>query len=84
VPAPLFETVPCLKNIVPLQKKKGGWHWVQLWQKCFLTSWDMVVDLRGTGLSYFLWAKKRYIWKPRIYFKISAIDPIYGASPCTF
>ncbi len=63
IPAPLFDKMPCLKKIIPLRKKRAGGHWVYLWWQCWRNHWDIIVDLRGTAISYFLWAKKRYIWK---------------------
>ena len=65
VPAALFQDMPGLKKIQIVQKKKGGLHWLILWGRCVMTKWDLVVDLLGTGLSYFLWAQKRRVWRSK-------------------
>jgi ADP-heptose:LPS heptosyltransferase len=48
-----------------LQKRKFSLHWLELWAKCLPYKWDRIIDIRGTGISYFLWAGKRYIWKSK-------------------
>lgn len=63
VPAPLFEKMPQLAQLIILTKKKLGLHWILLFFRCFFKKWDLVIDLRGTALSYFLWARARKIWQ---------------------
>lgn len=63
VPAPLLQTVPNLKKCLLIEKKKFSLHWIKLWCQVVFTKWDLVVDLRGTGISYFLWAKTKRIWR---------------------
>lgn len=63
VPADLFRGVPQLDQLIVLKKKKYGLHWVQLWEKCWRVSWDMIVDLRGSAIAYFLSTKERYVWR---------------------
>lgn len=62
VPAPLFKALPNLKHTYIIKKKPFSFHWVLLWLKCVFKVWDLVVDLRGTGLSYMLWSNQRKIW----------------------
>lgn len=62
VAAPLFEAMPQLERLIPIQKMSYSRHWIKLWGQCFFKKWDLVVDVRGTGLSHFLFAKKRRIW----------------------
>ncbi len=63
LPAPLFTRVPGLSEIIVLTKKTYSRHWMDLWRRCHHHSWDIIVDLRGSIISYFLKAKKRYVWK---------------------
>lgn len=63
IPAPLFSSMPQLEQVITLKKKRFSLHWFILWAQCLFNKWDLIVDLRGTGLSPFLWAKKRHIWK---------------------
>ena len=59
VPSDLFESFDNIKNVIPLKKKKFSIHWLYLWFKVCLNSWDCIVDLRGTLISFFLLTKKR-------------------------
>ncbi|MBS0185588.1 MAG: glycosyltransferase family 9 protein [Proteobacteria bacterium] len=60
--APLFQEVPNLEKIISFEKKSYGKHWFMLWGKTLFKKWDMVVDVRGSLVSYFLWTGKRYVW----------------------
>ncbi|HQS83861.1 MAG: hypothetical protein B7Y25_03040 [Alphaproteobacteria bacterium 16-39-46] len=60
--APLFQEVPNLERMIPFEKQSYGKHWFRLWGATLFKSWDLVVDVRGSLLSYFLWTKKRTIW----------------------
>jgi len=64
--APLFHAVPNLERIVPVVKRGQIGHWVELWRQFVGTKWDIVADLRGSGLAWFLRARKRYIFRVRI------------------
>lgn len=59
VPAGLFQGVPGLERIIELPKLKHSLHWWQMWRRCVLTLWDVVVDLRNAPLSYALPAKRQ-------------------------
>jgi len=61
VAAPLFEGVPGLERLIVVDKRKRGLHWWTLYRKVALRRWDLVVDLRGSGLAYFLWAGRRRV-----------------------
>ncbi|MCZ4279561.1 glycosyltransferase family 9 protein [Kiloniella laminariae] len=57
----LYEAVPGLEEIISLKKQKHHIHWLKLWGKCFRRYWDVVVDMRRSGVSYFLLAGRRLI-----------------------
>lgn len=61
VSASLYEAVPGLEEIIPIKKLKHHAHWLKLWVHCFPKRWDAVIDMRGTGLSFFLWAGRRLV-----------------------
>ncbi|CAI3931203.1 MULTISPECIES: glycosyltransferase family 9 protein [Commensalibacter] len=61
VAAGVFERMPRRKKTIIMEKQRYDMHWFKLWKQCFLCHWDMVVDLRGSGISYALWAKNRKI-----------------------
>ncbi|MAG23464.1 MAG: glycosyl transferase [Rhodospirillaceae bacterium] len=63
VPAPLFTALPGVVRVIPLRKFAGVGHWLWLWLRCVLSRWFMVVDLRGTGLAWFLPTWRRCIFR---------------------
>lgn len=62
--APLFEAVPGLARLIVVAKQPFSLHWLSLWVKCAARAWDLVVDLRGSGLAYFLIARERRVLRP--------------------
>ncbi|MFM7345484.1 MAG: glycosyltransferase family 9 protein [Tagaea sp.] len=63
--APLFEAVPAREATIALAKAPLKAHWFALWAQCLPRVWDIVVDMRGSGLAWFLAAKKRAILSGR-------------------
>jgi len=59
VPAGLFAAVPGLERVIELPKRKYSLHWWEMWRRCVLTLWDVVVDLRNAPLTYLLPAKRQ-------------------------
>lgn len=62
VAAPLFEHTPGLKKLIIMREASGLGRWFELWKELFPGKWDIVVDMRGSMTSWFLNAKRRYIW----------------------
>jgi heptosyltransferase-3 len=63
--APLFQASPNLERLLPVVKRGAIGHWLDLWRHCVGTSWDVVVDLRGSGLAWFLRAGRRHVFRTR-------------------
>ena len=61
--ASLFKNFNNVKKIFILEKKFFKIHWLELWTRTFLNKWDIVIDLRGSVISYFLFNKKKYVYK---------------------
>ncbi|HUX80001.1 MAG TPA: glycosyltransferase family 9 protein [Alphaproteobacteria bacterium] len=61
--APLFADLPNLNKLIIMGKKPWKAHWINLWKETRGTSWNRIIDLRGSALSYLLKAQERYIWK---------------------
>jgi heptosyltransferase III len=59
--APLFDAVPGREATISMAKAKFKAHWFSLWAKCLPQVWDIAIDMRGSGLAWFLFAKKRAI-----------------------
>ncbi len=61
--ADLFRAVPRLERLIVMTKKKWNGHWFDLWKQCVGTKWDLIVDLRNSLASRFLYAKKFAVHK---------------------
>lgn len=57
--APLFEGLPGLARVIVVAKKPFGLHWLGLYRMVVAHRWDLVVDLRGSVLAYFLRTRQR-------------------------
>lgn len=60
--APLFADLPNLERVLVIGKKPWKRHWFEMWQETHKSSWNRVIDFRGSPLSLLLKVKKRYIW----------------------
>jgi len=59
--APLFRDTPELARLIVLEKKPLALHWFALWKQVQGRRWGVVVDMRGSGLSTFLRARRRAV-----------------------
>ncbi len=64
-PAPFFRAAPGVARVIVLDKKKAAGHWLELWGKVVGTHWAMVIDIRGSALSYLIRADRRVIYNRR-------------------
>lgn len=62
--AELFVAVPNLERILVVEKKPASRHWLELWASCVACYWDLVVDLRASGISYLLPTRRRRVLRP--------------------
>lgn len=56
------EAFPQLERVIVMRKLPWAKHWWELWKQVAATRWGMVVDLRGSGISQFLLARRRRIF----------------------
>src|SRR3546814_2755781 len=59
--APLFAAVPGLERIVVIDKQSWNRHWLRLLRRTAFSRWDLVVDLRGSAISYLVPARRRVV-----------------------
>jgi ADP-heptose:LPS heptosyltransferase len=57
----VFLRLPQLERLIVFEKERFDLHWLRLWTRLVAQVWDIVVDVRGSALSLFLWAKRRHI-----------------------
>ncbi len=64
IAAAIFETVPNLERLIIVKKLPRSRHWLKLWATCLFHRWDIIVDCRGSGISWLLWTKQRFYKYP--------------------
>jgi ADP-heptose:LPS heptosyltransferase len=57
----VFARFPALERLIVFEKERFDLHWLKLWAKVAPHLWDLVVDVRGSGVSLFLATKRRKI-----------------------
>lgn len=60
----VFQRMPNLERIVVIAKQPFGRHWLPLWGMAVTHCWDLVVDLRGSALSWLIPARHRAVMRP--------------------
>lgn len=80
--APIFEDLPNLQKIIITAQKPWKKHWLEIWNETRSTPWNHIVDLKGSVISYFLKANRRYVWKRQVDedHKIYRISRCFGSS----
>ncbi len=63
--APLFAALPRREATIELRKGPAKTHWLALWARTVTNFWELVVDMRGSGLAWFVPARKRAILAAR-------------------
>ena len=63
VAADVFARMPRRDRTVIVTKRRFDAHWLKLWADLVGTQFDLVIDLRGSALSFFLRAGKRAIMR---------------------
>jgi heptosyltransferase-3 len=56
--------MPNLDRIVVFSKQTLGRHWLMLWSTAVTHPWDLVVDLRGSALSWLVFTRRRAVMRP--------------------
>ncbi len=59
----VFKRMPRRERTVVVAKRRFDMHWLSLWLALVGTRWDLAVDLRGSGLSFFLASRRRAIMR---------------------
>ena len=77
----LFARMPNLDRTIALRKRSQGRHWLPLWADVALHLWDLVIDIRGSALSWLIPTRRRAIYKRTQGPKIAQLGAILGLSP---
>lgn len=79
----VFARMPNRDRTIVVEKQTHDRHWLALWRQTVGTVWDLVVDLRGSFLSYLVLARRRVILHggKRPGHKTAQIGGAFGLAP---
>jgi len=77
----VFARMPNRERTVVLHKLSWGRHWLPLWLQTVTRLWDLVVDIRGTALSWLVPTRRRAVFHRTEGPKIAQLGAILGLSP---
>ncbi len=81
VAAGVFSRMPNLERIIVLEKRPHGRHWLPLWAQTVTTRWDLVVDIRGSALSWLVPTRRRAVKRPSAGHKTVQLAAMLGLDP---
>lgn len=59
----VFARMPRRETTIVVEKRRFSLHWLALWSQVALHRWDLVVDLRGSALSWLVLARSRAVMR---------------------
>jgi len=79
----VFARMPRHDETIVLRKRTLSLHWLDLWRRVAPQRWDLVVDLRGSGLAWTLRARRRAVMRGgrRAGHRIGHIAETLGITP---
>jgi heptosyltransferase-3 len=77
----VFARMPNRDRIIILRKQKWGLHWLPLWVRTATRLWDLIVDIRGSALSWLVPTRRRAVFRRMNGPKIAQLGAILGLSP---
>src|SRR6185437_7675536 len=77
----LFARMPNREATLVMQKRDGGLHWLTLWASVAPHLWDLVVDIRGSALSWLVPTKRRAVFRRRGGPKTVELAAVLGVQP---
>jgi len=79
----VFARMPRREATLVVDKQRFDLHWLRLWRQTVGTVWDLVVDLRGSALSFLLLARRRAVMRGgrRPGHKLVQLGAALGLSP---
>lgn len=74
----VFARMPRRDRTIVLDKRPYRLHWPSLWFEAVRTRWDLVVDIRGSALSWMVPTRRRAVMRRRPGHKIVQLADILG------
>lgn len=83
VAASLFTDTPFVEDVILMRKQRRAGHWIALWRQAVRQRWDLAIDLRGSLVTYGLWAKRRLVRLSTSHdcHRVEDIARVLGVSP---
>lgn len=81
VAADIFTHMPRRERTIVLEKRPWSLHWFPLWAEVVRHRWDLVVDIRSSGLAWAVPTRRRAIMRPRPGHKTAQLAAVLGVSP---
>jgi heptosyltransferase-3 len=77
----VFARMPNRERTIVLRKRRGSRHWLPLWAATLPHLWDLVVDIRGSALSWLVPTRRRAVFRRTGGPKIAELGAILNLSP---
>ena len=77
----VFTHMPKRERTIVLRKQSFGRHWLPLWAATATTVWDLVVDIRGSALSWLVPARRRAVFRGGQGPKVAQLATLLRLSP---
>jgi ADP-heptose:LPS heptosyltransferase len=77
----VFARMPNRDRTIVLRKRRGSRHWLPLWAATLPHLWDLVVDIRGSALSWLVPTRRRAVFRRTGGPKIAELGAILALSP---
>ncbi|HEY1413717.1 MAG TPA: glycosyltransferase family 9 protein [Rhodopila sp.] len=77
----VFTRMPNRERTIVLRKRRWGLHWLPLWAATAPRLWDLVVDIRGSALSWLVPTRRRAVFTRQTGPKITQLGAILNLSP---
>ncbi len=77
----VFARMPNRERTILLDKRPYGRHWLALWARMARRRWDLVVDIRGSALSWLVPTARRAVWRRKPGHKIEELAAVLKLHP---
>jgi heptosyltransferase III len=77
----VFARMPNRDRTIVLRKQSWGRHWVPLWADVATHVWDLVVDIRGSALSWLVPTRRRRVFRRGAGPKVAQLGAVLGLTP---
>ena len=77
----IFTRMPNLERVITMTKQPYGRHWLPVWRTAAARRWDLVVDIRGSILSWLVPTRRRALMRGGAGHKTAQLAAVLGLNP---